>query len=176
MRIWTCILLVSVAALFSCSRDSGPQACPGSVSHVSFAATSGAVDPFDQWSERTVILKSQVLFSRSGPPEATSLNSGTWHLDVDPGEVTALFEQLTAVDWGSLKEIRPEVPSAGEGERIYTVQCENGVSLTLDYAEGTTYANGRSITAPIEEFLTGLNFTYDVLGRYLIPEAPGQSP
>ncbi len=160
------LLLTLVLLLCSCTWSWKAPQHPKSISQVSYTETTGTVPEEHQWKEEYVISKTRVDFTRTGPPAAGDLNTGTWELDVAPPKIASLFAQLEAIDGSSIKEIPPDDILDGGGSQIYRIEYGDADALELVYGDGRTYTGSESVTGPIDSFIDGLALPGDAASQY----------
>jgi hypothetical protein len=141
--------------------------CAGDVTEVTYHNWTGHVVP--SWSENYVISGRSVRLTRTGE-SGSEVNAGEWELDVNPQDVTRLFEQLKAVKWASIKAIPPdELIIDGGAFTSYEIKCDRDTSVYLSYREGGTYKGDKAVTDPIDEFIANLTLPDDAY-RYILAD------
>lgn len=146
-----------IAALFcACMAGCETADSMSDISQVIFTSGAGTILPELQWGEQIIIARDKVSLTRSGATGDTQVNAGSWEIVVEAQKVTALFEQLKAVDCSIIRRVEPDDPPDGGGSQSYTVVYANGEKCTLLYDPGTTYANGDLIARPVDEFIESL--------------------
>ena len=136
------------------------------IASVSYIASSGTVPQEHQWLEELVIERDRVVFGRSGPPEATELNIGTWELAVEAAGIMGLFDQIAQVDLGRMEQVNPTSPVDGGGTEIYEIDYTDGESFSLVYNEGVTYEHGELVTGPVRAFIAALAWPPGAASRH----------
>ena len=104
--------------------------------------------------------------SRNGRAANTEINAGTWEFAVDEQNVTALFEQLEAINCSTIKRIEPEDPVDGGDTESYTILYARDKTFSLVYDPGTTYTDGELIVKPVEVFIQSLRLPVEAVSRY----------
>lgn len=136
------------------------------ISQVLYTSSTGPILPELQWHEQIVITKGKVSLTRNGRTANTKINAGTWELAFDEQKVTALFEQLEAVDCSTIRRIAPDVPPDGGGTETYTIVYESGEKFSLVYDPGIVYTNGLLIVRPVKAFIGSLALPAEAASRY----------
>ncbi len=166
------LLLVAALLLCSCTWALGGPQYLKNISLVSYVETSGTVSDEFRWREEYALTSTKATFTRSGPPAAVDLNVGTWELDVAPEKIASLFDQLETIDRASIQMITPEPDHVriGGGSQSYHIEYGDAQTLWLTYGDGTTYANGESVTGPIDDFIDSLTLPAGVRTQYIQSE------
>jgi hypothetical protein len=136
------------------------------ISQITYTSESGTILPELQWFEKLVVTRDKVTWTRNGKATATKVNAGTWDLPVDTEELAGLFEQLEAADASSIREVKAADPTDGGGVQTYHIVYAGNKTLSLRYAEGTTYTHGDLVTNPVAAFLKAVSFPPGAANRY----------
>lgn len=150
-------LLVALAAIF-CECLAGCKAgkAVDQIVEVRYTSSAGTILPELQWHEEIVISRGGASLRRNGRAADSEVNEGTWGVVVDAQQVSALFEQLQAVDCAALQRVEPQDAPDGGGEESYTLVYASGKRCSLWYHAGVDYTNGERIVEPVQAFLQGL--------------------
>jgi hypothetical protein len=163
-------LLVALATIF-CECLAGCKAgkAVGQIVEIRYTSSAGAILPELQWHEEIVITRGGVSLKRNGRAPDSEVNEGTWDIAVDAQQVSALLEQLQAVDCSTIERVEPEDAPDGGGEESYTIVYASGIKCTLWYNAGVTYTNGERIVEPVQTFLQSLAYPVEAKSRYNLP-------
>ena len=104
---------------------------------------------------------SRTLLVRTGPPEATDLNSGQWELEVESRTVSRLFERLAAIDPSSIHAVPSQDYLDSGALTTYEIQYVDSTVLFLAYGKGQTYGDERVAIEPIVDFIASLALPAD---------------
>ena len=160
------VLIAGAVLLCSCTWEWPIARQRRSIAKVIYEASSGTVPQEHQWTEQYVISRDSIVFSRSGPREATELNSGTWEFVIDSEEIASLFDALEESDIRRIAEVTPPDPVDGGVSELYQLEYRDGEPIVLSYTEGVTYENGELVTSPVQDFVAGLAWPPGAANRY----------
>ena len=147
------IIIIITLMLSGCAKVDDMK----EIKQIIYTSNSGTILPELQWHEEYTIDQDSVTFRRSGKMENTTVNAGEWQIDVDPDDLSVLFDQLELLKYQEITKIEPQdIPDGGGSESVQIV-FSNGNSFRMDLTPGVTYSNGDLIMVPLQSFISELD-------------------
>lgn len=158
-----------VKGLFLAACAAAPWACgrePAALASVVYETHTGPVA--DPYGERFSISRSAIEFRRTGDVGGP-VNRGAWAVDLDVAAVDALFEALTDVDCGAIREIVPDDTPEGGGSLLVQLGFDDGSTCAVWYHDGITYEGAGPLVDPVRGFVAGLTLPAEAASTFSEP-------
>lgn len=126
---------------------------PKTISSIAYSITSGPILPEHRATERFVITREGVTFTRVGISADTQVLEGSWEYYVDPTLIAQLFQELEPFNCSQAVRVEPQDPPDGGFSEIYTLNYTDGSTCSLYFDPGVTYTNADQAVKSVLAFV-----------------------
>jgi hypothetical protein len=136
------------------------------ITEVIYRETTGPVDPNTAWTEVYTVSTSGSTFERIGFSVTTTVNEGTWVVNIYGAHESDLFGDLSGTDVYFVKKIIQNPLPMGGGIKQYTIRYDNGETREVIIGDGSIYNNAGLITTPINDYIANVVLPAGATSRY----------